>query len=91
MSRRWFRAHDGGFYRNAQCVAADRAELARKTFVRNRRERLRELDAEWTRVFWQGVVRKPELEPGDVEVQPVPFRTAYPNHPGLWVLDGEQP
>jgi hypothetical protein len=87
MKRRWYRAKDGTYYRNSNCVEGDIESLTPWLWLPWNFVRLRRLEDEWWRVFRKGVDRKPTLEPGDIEIQARPFREAYPNHPGLWQLD----
>lgn len=83
LPRRWFRDKDGTFYRNCPLVLKE----SREAIDAGRWEVATRLHAEFDEVFREGLIRKPALEPGDVEVRPVPFREAYPDKPELWVLD----
>ena len=80
--RHWFQDADGTYFRNAPLILN---EMKETRWWQNKRWAA--LTAEHDRVFWQGVDRKDTLDRGDVVVQMRPFREAYPNHPGLWVLD----
>jgi hypothetical protein len=85
--RQWFAAADGTFYRNCSLIMDER-----KAAIRRGRWRLaRKLGEEWAVVFGQGLNRKARLDRGDMVVQQAAFRDAYPDQPGLWVLDEDQP
>lgn len=83
----WLRDDDGTFFRNANCVEADIRSLRRRRFVWRRREKLRDLESEWHRLWAARPTRKSTLGRGDIAYAPLPLRVAYPNYPGLWVLD----
>jgi hypothetical protein len=80
VKRAWFRDPDGTFYRNCPLIRHERDRAA----VPWRRAALTD---EWWETFRKGVQRKAVLDPGDVVAEPAPFREAYPDRPGLWVLD----
>lgn len=89
--RTWLQAKDGTYYRNANCVQADIRELRKRRFVWLRGDKVRELEAEWDRLFWRDPpTRKARLDRGDVAFVPLPMRIAYPQHPILWTLDEEK-
>jgi hypothetical protein len=88
MKRHWFQDRDGMFYRNLPLIMAEQARCRPCPWLWRH---LRELDAEWDRAWKAGVIRKPALGRGDVLAHPAPMREAYPDRPGLWVLDEEWP
>lgn len=85
MKRQWFQDTDGTYYRNCPLI---RAEIDRARTCPWLWHHIRGLEAEWWEVFREGVTRKDKLGHGDRDAgQPSPFREAYPNNPGLWMLD----
>lgn len=80
VRRAWFQDEDGTYFRN--CPLIDR-EIARSISPRRRRA-LRE---EWWQTFREGVTRADAIGPHDRIAEAIPFREAYPDHPGLWRLD----
>lgn len=87
MKRRWFQDKDGTFYRNCPLILGEQKECIGPPF---RGRRFRQLQAEWEVAWRDGVIRKAKLGRGDKLVPgPAPFREAYPDNPGLWVLDEE--
>jgi hypothetical protein len=87
MKRAWFQDNNGTFYRNCPLILAEQERCTRLPW---RYRRFWKLNAEWREAFRKGVLRKDRLGRGDVLVQPVPFRKAYPDKPGLWVLDNTE-
>lgn len=94
--RHWFQDKDGTYYRNCPLIMDEQRELLdrlkgtnpwRVRRIRQFDHALDELEREWTAVFNEGIIRKAGLAPGDVVVQPAPFREVYPDKPGLWFLD----
>lgn len=83
--RQWFAAADGTFYRNCPLIMDERKLAARW----GRRLLAHRLGEEWNLVFQQGLTRKEKLGRGDVVVPQAAFRDAYPDRPGLWILDDE--
>ena len=80
---KWFQAEDGTYYRNCPLIMAERkAALAMGRYLLFER-----LGDEWHECFREGVFRKATLDKNDRLATPVPFRVAYPDKPGLWVLD----
>jgi hypothetical protein len=82
--RRWFQAKDGTFYRNCPLIMQERYQALRWCRFRLASQ-LRE---EWAETFRGGVTRKPTLGRNDTFAgEPLSFREAYPDEPGLWMLD----
>lgn len=86
MRRRWFRAEDGTYYRNIPLINADLASPINRCLP----WRLRALDAEWSRAFSKGSIRASKVRWWDKIETSAPFREAYPDRPGLWVLDQDE-
>ena len=86
MKRAWFRGGDGTYYRNIPLILAEQKRCARWPW---RFRRFRELDAEFGEAWRKGLIRKPRLGKGDIEVRRSSFREAYPDRPELWKLDEE--
>lgn len=86
LPRYWFQGKDGTYYRNATTISEEMDIIVRKRDARYHKAFL-DLTREFDQAHRVGVIRKAELEPGDVLAEPMPFREAYPNHPGLWTLD----
>jgi hypothetical protein len=84
VTRYWFQDRDGSYFRTCPLIMQE-MDWARLTFRFGLAEKLR---AEWHQCWDSGVIRKAELEPGDAVTEAAPFREAYPDHPGLWMLDG---
>lgn len=80
----WFAEPDGsGYYRNCPLIMTER-----KAAINRGRYRLaNQLQDEWQQVFRSGVRRKAALGRRDILVSSTSFREAYPDRPGLWVLD----
>jgi hypothetical protein len=87
--RRWFQDKDGTYYRNGPLILAEEREWLKLLCTRRVSRELDKLHAEFQIVWKDGLIRKPALEPGDRLVQQATFRDAYPDKPGLWVLDGD--
>lgn len=83
MKRCWFKDDEGGYYRNEGLVWRE-YERALKT---GRWLLARKLNREWESVWSEGVTRKDALERGDRLVTQAPFCHAFPDKPGLWMLD----
>lgn len=90
-TRAWFRDDDGTYFRNCPLILAEqKRELDRTPPPWGWRHHFAILDAlkaEWQHAWSEGVLRKDELEPGDVVVPMASFRDAYPDKPELWILD----
>lgn len=84
MSKSWFKHQDGTFTRNSNCVERDIQRAWRWPWLW---WQLPGLYREWRRVFWEGHVQVDRIGRFDRVLTPIPFRIAYPNHPGLWRLD----
>jgi hypothetical protein len=83
MRRQWFKDKDGTFYRNCNLNLDERERALRsgRLFLVHR------LEKEWSQLWQKGLISKEKLGWRDVEVQPRPFREAYPDQPVLWALD----
>jgi hypothetical protein len=86
--RRWFQDRDGTYYRNLPLIMAEQKEvMAWPPLTPGKYGVLDDLEAEWDVAWAKGLIRKAELDPGDMLVTPAPFREVYPDKPGLWRLD----
>jgi hypothetical protein len=83
VRRSWFQDDDGTYYRNCPLIERDRARRINVLLP----WRARILAAEWRSTFAEGVTRTDRIGRFDRIATPVPFRDAYPDHPGLWTLD----
>lgn len=90
MKRRWFRAEDGTYCRNCPLILAE-IKKAEVSLWFGRRRRLDALQTERDQAWREGVIRKATLDRGDVVIEPLPMRIAYPQHPILWTLDERRP
>lgn len=81
MRRIWFQDADGTYYRNGPLILAEMREAI------GHERRFRKLEAEMAVVRRDGLIRKPALGRGDQLGQPLSMREAYPDKPGLWILD----
>lgn len=84
MSKTWFKDRDGTYFRNCGCVERDKRRARLRPWLW---WRLPALEREWWSVFREGVTQAEKIGRRDRVAEPRPFREAYPNHPGLWVLD----
>ena len=82
--RCWFQDKDGTYFRNIPLIMAEQKAVMYKPWLAGY---FRQLTAEWNQAWREGLIRKDSLSPGDVVVEPAPFRVVYPDKPGLWVLD----
>lgn len=87
MRRHWFQDGDGTYRRNCPLI---RDELERVSSILLP-WRYVTLDREWWRAYREGPIRADEIGRRDRIATPIPFREAYPDKPGLWILDEEQP
>ena len=86
--RHWFHDPDGTYYRNCPLIRAEQDQVLRwPSGSACKLAALDALAAEWRSTFREGVQRKASLGPCDVVATPAPFREAYPDNSGLWVLD----
>lgn len=83
MRRSWFQDDNGTYYRNCPLIDADRKRALNRLLP----WRARTLTAEWWHAYREGVIRTAAIGRRDRVATPMPFREAYPQHPGLWVLD----
>lgn len=88
MSRSWFEDRDGTYFRNSNCVDRDMERARLRPWLWWTLPGLRR---EWWEVFREGVVQTDKIGRFDRVLEPKAFREAYPNHPGLWVLDERDP
>lgn len=87
MKRYWFQAEDGTFFRNLPLIMGEQQLCRARPWLWHR---LATLDAEWQQAWADGLIRKQALSRGDVLATPAPMREAYPDRPGLWMLDEPQ-
>jgi hypothetical protein len=83
MRRSWFQDDDGTYFRNCPLIEGDRKKPINLLLP----WRARILTTEWRRTFAEGVMRADRIGRFDRVATMVPFREAYPDHPGLWTLD----
>jgi len=83
MRRAWFQNADGTYYRNIPLIMAEQDEPLNALLPWRRRV----LDAEWRQAWDDGVIRSETIGRRDRVATPAPFREAYPDKPGLWLLD----
>lgn len=88
----WFQDKDGTYYRNAPLIGRELEEIAYMPFYKAARyqDQFLELCAEHDEVFSKGIRRAAAIDKGDKVTTPMRMRDAYPNHPGLWVLDDQE-
>jgi hypothetical protein len=87
IRRRWFQRENGTFYRNCPTIMAEQKQAIQACrFILAAR-----LSSEWGQAFRVGLITKDHLDRGDLLVEPLPFREAYPDEPSLWVLDDPAP
>lgn len=85
MRRAWFQDDEGTYYRNVPLVMAEQDQTLNVVLPWRRRA----LEAEYRKAWKDGVIRAHRIGRRDRVATPKPFREAYPDMPGLWVLDGE--
>lgn len=86
MRRAWFQNQDADgtyYYRNCPLIEHEQT-LTMNTLLPWRR---RTLETEWQRAWDNGYIRADQIGRRDQVVKAKPFREAYPDHPGLWILD----
>jgi len=86
MKRTWFQAADGTYYRNCPLILAEQWRLSSLLLP----WRYRTLNREWWQAYREGVQRQNTIGRRDRVATPAPFREAYPDKPGLWLLDEER-
>ena len=85
--RTWFRDTDGTYFRNCPLIMAERGRLINMLLP----WRFLALEREWWHVYREGVFRAKTIGRFDRVATPGLFREAYPDKPGLWVLDESRP
>lgn len=83
MKRRWFQNERGAYYRNCPLVMREREMRINQILP----WRARKLRKEWEYIFKHGVRRATRIGWRDEVVKPTSFQDAYPDKPGLWILD----
>lgn len=85
MRRAWFQDTDGTYRRNCPLIMAEQDQVLNTLLPWRRRA----LEAEWQQAWRDGVIRTNKIGRRDRIATPAPFREAYPDKPGLWILDEE--
>lgn len=83
IPRRWFRDDDGTYFRNCPLIHGEANQAAKL----GRFRLAHKLHEEWEVAWREGVIRKAELDRGDVEVEMLSFREAFPDDPAMWIFD----
>jgi hypothetical protein len=83
LRRTWFRDADGTYYRNCPLINAEQWRLSSLLLP----WRFRALSREWWHVYREGLLRTRTIGRYDRVATPAPFSEAYPDKPGLWLLD----
>lgn len=83
MRRTWFRDEDGSYRRNCPLISD---ELERPSSILLP-WRYITLNREWWQAYREGLIRADRIGRRDRVATPMPLREAYPDKPGLWILD----
>lgn len=83
MRRLWHRADDGTYYRNIPLIRRDLDRPINRLLPWRAWALFREHDRVWS----AGPIRADRIGWFDRVATPISFREAYPDHPGLWMLD----
>lgn len=81
--RAWLQDADGTYYRNCPMIMAEQDRLINMLLP----WRCRALKREWWYAYREGVLRTRTIGRFDRVAVAAPFREAYPDNPGLWILD----